>query len=216
MFARRPSKKTLGWTLYAALLAFLLSSFAILPLKEFLPETERAAGLPYQELFEFSYPPWHTITLVLPYFFGDHSNYWGAKGFQELAAYTGIIPLLLAGGALTNWKKYKAERIAGVVLVISGILLALGRYSFVYTYLIDNHYITAIGVVGRFVFFFDMGIVLLAAVGLHGLQMRRKAFFFGYLFPLFLIAMPFGIALEANLEIRERFQQLWTYQNPTW
>lgn len=216
IFTQKPSKKALAWTAYAALLAFLLSSFAILPLKEFLPETERAAGLPYQELFEFSYPPWHTITLVLPYFFGDHSNYWGAKGFQELAAYTGIIPLLLAGGALTNWKKYKAERIAGAILVASGILLALGRYSFVYTYLIDNHYITTIGVVGRFVFFFDMGILLLATVGLHDLQMRRKAFFFGYLFPLFLIVMPFGIALESNPEIRERFQTLWTYQNPTW
>ncbi len=215
MFAQKPSKKALAWTLCAALLAFLLSSFAILPLKEFLPETERAAGLPYQELFEFSYPPLHTITLILPYFFGDHSNYWGAKGFQELAAYTGIIPLLLAGGALTNWKKYKAERIAGIALVTSGILLALGKYSFVYTYLVDNHYITTIGVVGRFVFFFDIGIVLLAAIGLHDLRMRRKAFFFGYLFPLLLIAMPFGITWNANPEIRERFQEVWTYQNPT-
>ncbi len=216
MFIQKPSKHALGWIVYAALLAFLLSSFAILPLKEFLPETERAAGLPYEELFEFSYPPWHSITLLLPYFFGDHANYWGAKGFQELAAYTGIIPLLLAGGALTYWKKHRGERIVGLILVVFGILLALGRYSFVYTYLINNHYITSIGVVGRFVFFFNMGIVLLAAVGLHDLAERRKTFFFGYLFPLFLIAMPFGIAIDSSSEIRERFRELWTYQNETW
>lgn len=215
MFTQRPCKQAIIWTLYAAVVAFFLSSFAILPLKEFLPETERAAGLPYEELFEFSYPPSHSITLLLPYFFGDHSNYWGAKGFQELAAYTGIIPLILAGGALTNWKKHKTERIAGLILVSSGILLALGRYSFIYTYLVDNHYITSIGVVGRFVFFFNVGIALLAAIGIHDLTARRKAFFFGYLLPLFLIAMPFGIAMELSPEIREQFQELWTYQNAT-
>src|SRR3989338_6627743 len=216
MFVQKPSIRAIPWVIYAVILAFLLSSLAILPLQEFLPDTERAAGLPYQELFEFSYPPWHTVTLVLPYFFGDHSNYWGAKGFQELAAFTGIIPLILAGGALTHWKQHRSIRATGIALVVGGALLALGKYSPVYTYLIDNHYITSIGVVGRFVFFFDIGIVLLAAVGLHDLTERRKAFFFGYLLPLFLIAMPFGIAIQADQEIRERFHELWVYQNITW
>lgn len=215
MVAEKPSKKALLGVFGAACVAFLLSSFAILPLKEFLPETERAAGLPHEELFEFSYPPLHTITLILPYFFGDHARYWGAKGFQELAAYTGIIPLILAGGALTYWKKYKGERAAGLVLVVMGIVLAMGRYSPVYTYLVDNHYITSIGVVGRFVFFFDIGIVLLAAIGLHDLAARRKAFFFGYLLPLFLIVMPFGMAMNTSTEIRERFQSLLTPNNLT-
>lgn len=216
MFMQKPSKHAVLWIIYAGIIACALSSLAILPLREFLPETERAAGLPHEELFEFSYPPWHSITLLVPYFFGDHAKYWGAKGFQELAAYTGIIPLLLAGGALTYWKTHRAERATGLFLAIMGILLALGKYSFLYTYLIDNHYITTIGVVGRFVFFFDVGIVLLAAVGLHDLALRRKSFFFGYLFPLFLIVMPFGIAMDASSEIRERFHDLWTYQSSVW
>lgn len=216
MFTEKPNKKVLLAVVAAACVAFLLSSFAILPLKEFVPQTERAAGLPHEELFEFSYPPLHTISLIFPYFFGDHARYWGAKGFQELAAYTGIIPLLLAGGALTHWKKYKTERIAGIVLVAAGILLAMGRYSPVYTYLVDHHYITSIGVVGRFVFFFDVGIMLLAAVGLQDLILRRKSFFFGYLLPLFLIVMPFGIALSLSPEIHDRFQAVWTPHNPTW
>lgn len=216
MSAQKPSIKILAWTLYAAILAFLLSAFAILPLKEFLPETERAAGLPYEELFEFSYPPLHSITLILPYFFGDHENYWGAKGFQELAAYTGIIPLILAGGALTHWKKHKAERITGLVLLLGGMVFALGKYSPLYTYLIEHHYITSIGVVGRFVFFFDMGVVLLAVVGLHDLTARRKLFFLGYMLPIVLIAIPLAIAIQVIPEIEERFQELWTYNNISW
>lgn len=216
LFLERPSVKAIELTIAAAILALLLSSFAILPLKEFLPETERAAGLPQEELFEFSYPPWHSITLILPYFFGDHENYWGAKGFQELAAYTGIIPLILAGGALTYWKQHRAERITGLVLLLGGIMLALGKYSPLYTYLIERHYITSIGVAGRFVFFFDMGVVLLAAVGLHDLTARRKLFFLGYMLPVVLIAIPLAIAIQAIPEIEERFQELWIYKNISW
>ncbi len=214
MFIQKPSKQIIAYTLYAALLALFLSSFAILPLKEFLPETERAAGLPQTELFEFSYPPWHTITLILPYFSGDHANYYGPKGFQELAAYTGIIPLLLAGGALMSWKKYKIERIVGIALVVIGITLVLGKYSIVYQYLVNNHYITSIGVVGRFVFFFDIGIVLLAAIGLQDIAKRQLRFYFGYLLPLILIALPFGIFANGNSEIQERLAYFTSYNNP--
>jgi hypothetical protein len=205
-------RKTL-LVIYAGLVAFTLSSLAILPLQEFLPQTERAAGLPREELFEFSYPPFHAITLISPYFFGDHENYWGPKGFQELAAFVGIIPLILAGGALTSWKRFRAERVAGILLVTLGILLVLGRYSFLYQFLVDHHYITTIGVVGRFVFFFDVGIALLAAIGLVDLMDRRLRLYFGALLPLLMIGIPFGMAYQQNSEIQERFNELWSFQN---
>ncbi len=193
--------KTAGLTILAGIIALCLSSFAIFPLEEFVPNTDRGAGLPYEELFEFSYPPYETITLIFPYFFGDHANYNGPKGFQELAAYTGIIPIMLAGMALTQWRTRKNERIAGIVLVIVGIALVLGRYSPVYHYLIDNHFIKTIGVVGRFVFFFDIGILLLAVLGLQDIiDLKKKnwmaksvAIAAGLLAPILLIALPFGI-----------------------
>lgn len=216
MFIQKPSKRALAWTLYAGVLTCLLSSFALLPLREFLPETERAAGLPQEELFEFSYPPWHTITLVFPYFFGGHEDYWGPKGFQELAAYTGIVPLILAGVAITSWKHHRGERIAGSMLMGIGIILSLGKYSPVYTYLIEHHYITSIGVVGRFVFFFDVGIVILAAIGLHDLRGKKLRTYIGYLLPLILIAVPVWFAVQGDEQIRERFFSLWSYTNISW
>lgn len=153
----------------AAVLGGGLATLTLLPLMEFLPETERATPLPRPELLEFSYPPWHAVTLVLPYFYGDHGTYWGAKGFQELAAFTGLIPLFLAGGALTTWKRYRSERITGIVFIILALAFALGRHSPVYAYLIEEQFITSLGVAGRFVFFFDVGITLLAACGLSDL-----------------------------------------------
>lgn len=154
----------------SAFFCFGLASFALLPLLEFLPLTERAAGLPQAELFEFSYPPSHAITLIAPYFFGDHDTYWGAKGFQELAGFTGIIPLLLAGYSLTYWRRHNAMRVTAIVFIVLGVLIALGQYSPLYTYLVLNNIITSLATPGRFVFFFVTGIMLLAALALDELN----------------------------------------------
>lgn len=225
MFIGRPGGKVVGWTIYAGILAFLLSSFALLPLQEFLPDTERSAGLPKTELYEFSYPAYTTITLVFPYFFGDHANYSGPKGFQELAAYVGIIPLMLVAVALSCWRSHRLERIAGISLALIGGILVLGRYSFLYTYLVENYYITSIGVVGRFVFFFDIGIVLLASLGLHDLLTIKKVkvpqrilhILFAIAFPLLLIATPFGIYMSRYEKIQERFDTVLATQSVfTW
>lgn len=224
MFVGRPSVKAILVTIYAGTIAFLLSSFALLPLQEFLPETERSAGLPKTELFEFSYPAYETITLVVPYFFGDHANYSGPKGFQELAAYTGIIPLMLAGIALSCWRSHKWERIAGILLAFIGGILVLGKYSFLYTYLVENNYITSIGVVGRFVFFFDIGMVILATLGLHDiLTIKNVRIFqrivhavFAIVLPLLLIALPFGIYMSNNEKIQERFDIVFATQSIFW
>lgn len=223
IFAKNIKIRSLLGIGYAIIVSFLVSSFALLPLQEFLPSTERAGGLPMTELFEFSYPPFETITLVLPYFFGDHANYFGPKGFQELAAYVGIIPIILAGMALYSWKTHRGERTAGIILVLVGAILALGKYSPVYTYLVENHFITSIGVVGRFVFFFDVGIVLLAAVGLHDLLLTQKNDFKrylslipGYIFPILLIVVPFGIYASQNPEAQQRLSLLFNAQTLSW
>lgn len=162
-------------TLIAAGLALLLASFSVWPLAEFLPLTERADAIPEAVLFEFSYPLQHVITLVMPYFFGDHSSYWGAKGFQELAAYTGIIPLMLAGWAVGTWRRWGVLRLVAVILVVSSAWLALGRYSPLYSWLVTHKLITALNIPGRFVFWFTTGISLLAALGLMDLWSMWRA-----------------------------------------
>ncbi|MEX2055050.1 MAG: hypothetical protein WD972_02615, partial [Candidatus Andersenbacteria bacterium] len=146
--------------------AFGLGSYALLPLQELLPLTDRSDSLSVEELYEFSYPPAHAITLVLPYFFGDSNFYWGAKGFYELAAFSGIIPLLLAGVALYPQRHTRAWRLVGISLVAVGVLFALGKYSPLYRWVVTHNILTALAVPGRYVFFFDFGIALLCAIGL--------------------------------------------------
>lgn len=153
----------------ALLLFFGLASFAVLPLQEFLPHTERSSGIDPYQLYEFSYPPWHAITLIIPYFYGNHDNYFGAKGFQELAAFTGLIPLLLAAATLTNWRHHRPQKIFAILLIAITIAIALGRHSFIYTFLVENFIIRSLSVPGRFVYFFDIGIAFLAAFGLDSL-----------------------------------------------
>lgn len=161
-------------TLLAGLLAFSLASFSILPLKEFLPSTDRSGDLPITELYEFSYPPSHAITLLSPYYFGDHTLYHGAKNFQELAAYVGIIPLVLAPVALFTWRNYLSLRITGLLLIIIALIFTPGIYSPIYRYLVENHILTSLAVPGRFVYFFDVGVAILAALGLD--QLVRTKF----------------------------------------
>ncbi|MDZ4225687.1 MAG: hypothetical protein U1C49_02445, partial [Candidatus Andersenbacteria bacterium] len=187
------------YTLISALLALSLSSFSILPLKEFIPFTERNADLPETELFDFSYPPAHAITLVAPYFFGDHARYWGAKGFQELAAFTGIIPLLLTAVSLFYWRDHKQLRIAALILFLSGIALALGQYSPVYRYLVEHRYLTTLSVAGRFVYFVDFAVAILAALGFESLTKKPKRTPLAVLLSAFivlLIFLPFLLSLH--------------------
>ncbi|HLC49636.1 MAG TPA: hypothetical protein VJI96_04615 [Candidatus Andersenbacteria bacterium] len=220
MLMQHWNTKAIIWTMYAAIVAFLLSLFALLPLQEFIPQTERGHGLPMEELFEFSYPAYNTITLVLPYFWGGHADYSGPKGFQELAAYTGILPLILAGVAIASWRLHKGERIAGIFLITLGILLALGKHSAIYRFLVENHYITSIGVVGRFIFFFDIGIVLLASIGLNDLLVTKGprriiCLLTGYILPTLLIVIPFWVFAASNPEAIVRFVTLFNIHTVT-
>ncbi len=174
LLPRRKMKllKPTSLVLLAALLFLGLSAFAILPLREFQPLTERGEDLSPIELFEFSYPPSHAITLILPTFFGDKTNYWGAKNFQELAAYTGVLPLLLASSALLTWqtRRQRSLRLFGISLLVVTFVFALGQYSPLYRYLVEQRILSTLTTPGRFVFFFNVGISLLAAVGLDDLR----------------------------------------------
>lgn len=183
----------------AAVIGLSLASLNILPLQEFLPQTERNSTLPPEEYFEFSYPPYHAITLVLPYLYGGHDTYWGAKGFQELAAFVGLAPLFLAGIALVNWHHQRPARISALILMAISLLMATGKFSPLYTWLVESHYMPPLAVPGRFVFFFNIAVALLAATGLEDIlridnRSRRQLWVFlagiGFisilLFPFFL------------------------------
>jgi hypothetical protein len=216
------------WRQYVALaiagtLAFSLSSFAILPLYEFLPFTERFEDLPPDQLLEFSYPPSHAITLIFPYFFGDHTAYWGAKNFQELAAYIGIIPLVLAALAVTNWRSHRHLKIYALLAILFSIIGALGRYSPVYNYLVQNHILSTLNIPGRCVLFFDLGIALLASLGLQHVlttytaNIRKNILVAGGCLAFSLTpVIPFIFAAQSNPRFQEQLAEVATLTNLTW
>ncbi len=219
----KPLYTSFSLTILAGILALALASFSILPLFEFLPTTERNDALPQSELLEFSYPPLHAITLIFPYFFGDHDTYWGAKGFQELAAFTGIIPLILAGIAFFRWKNHKPERVAGLFFIALALSMALGRYSTIYTFLVEHHYVTSLGVAGRFVFFFVIGIMLLAPNGLDDIAayVREKKLI--RIIPLLggivftsIILSGFFIAAQSDAILYDQLIYKTSLTNPAW
>lgn len=210
----RHSLLLIGMTAAAGAVALGLASINILPLQEFLPQTERNGALPPEEYYEFSYPPYHAITLVLPYFYGNHESYWGAKGFQELATFVGFAPLFLAGIALSAWRQRKRERVTGCLLIVIALTMALGKHSPVYVYLVEHHLLPPLAVPGRFVFFFDIGLALLSATGLediiqakHNTRARRLAAIITGLVIVSALVTPFFIHLPSD---GRSFEQLVT------
>lgn len=205
----------------AATLFFALASFTILPLQEFLPLTERSDALIENELFEFSYPPYHAITVLLPTFFGNHEIYWGAKNFQELAAYVGFIPLFVTGVALVDWRRQRILRVSAVLMLAVGLLFALGQYSPIYFYLVKTHILTSLSVPGRFVFFIDVALAILAAVGLDDLlaaknRKQRIIHLLGGLLTPLLILTPFLIYLQTDIKSTARLQEFMAHPFGEW
>lgn len=215
--------RLLGLTSVSAVLAFCIASFAILPLFEFLPLTDRAGTLPEAELFEFSYPPYHAITLLFPYFFGNYERYTGPKGFHELAAFTGIIPLLLAGVGILWGRRTRSLRAAAFILMVIAAVLALGRYSPLYTWLVQQKIVTALAVPGRFVFFFDVGIAVAAALGLEILlsyqqqpRWRRVGILLSLVILPVLLLSGFFWQLQSDSDLYHRFVVATQPTNLSW
>lgn len=208
--------RTFLFTLLLAVLSLSLAAPAILPLAEFLPITERAYGISRAEILEFSYPPTHAITLLFPYFYGDHNYYWGAKNFQELAAYTGIIPLLLIGPAFFSRRRHL--QIFGFSTLFVGILFALGQYSPLYLWLVNSGVIKSLSIPGRFTLFFVVGVAVLAPLGLDALRhiigWKKIISLLVSLILVSLLFTPFVALLCSNQNIYRHFLSLWNISQP--
>src|SRR3990167_274981 len=208
--------RALLFTILLGLLSLALAAPAVLPLAEFLPITERAYGISRAEILEFSYPPTHAITLLFPYFYGDHSYYWGAKNFQELAAYTGIIPLLLIGAAF--FSRHRALQLFGISALIVGILFALGQYSPLYLWLVNSGVIKSLSIPGRFTLFFVVGVAILAPLGLdtlrHIIGWKKIITLLVSLSVVSLLFTPFVALLYSNQNIYRHFLSLWNFSQP--
>jgi len=88
----------------AVLLGVALAAVQLLPTAEYLLQSQRASAVDYEAAMTYSFWPWRFISLLAPDLFGNpvHGDYWGYGNFWEDAIYIGLLPLLLAVGAILS------------------------------------------------------------------------------------------------------------------
>jgi hypothetical protein len=98
------SLRVLGVSLLSLLLGVCLAAVQLVPTTELLLESQRSTGADYRFAMTYSFWPWRAITFVAPDFFGNpgRGSYWGYATYWEDAGYVGLLPLLLAVGAVTG------------------------------------------------------------------------------------------------------------------
>ncbi|MBU0511620.1 MAG: YfhO family protein [Chloroflexi bacterium] len=92
----------------AVLLGVTLAAVQLLPTAEYLLQSQRASAVDYEAAMTYSFWPWRFLSMLAPDLFGNPVNgdYWGYGNFWEDAIYIGLLPLLLAAGAiLTSIRK---------------------------------------------------------------------------------------------------------------
>jgi len=118
--------------LWAALMVaagLALGAVQIIPAYELASRSFRSGAASLQDVLGWAYPPRRVLAFLMPNFFGSPAHHsvldvftwqrvplttnalgqpvsstaWGIKNYVEGAAYTGILPLLLAAGAVVHW-----------------------------------------------------------------------------------------------------------------
>ena len=92
--------------LFAILVGFGVAAIQLVPTAELLLHSQRASGVETGFGMTYSLWPLRVIAFFSPRFFGHPAtgNYWGyCCNYWEDNGYLGLLPLLLATGAVTGW-----------------------------------------------------------------------------------------------------------------
>jgi len=135
------------WFALALLLAIALAAIQLLPTAEYLAESQRSAAVDYRFAMNYSFWPWHLLTLLAPGLYGSPvtGDYWGYANYWEDAIYVGLLPFLLALGALWGGLRDRrankgTARLVGLlfILFLLALLLALGKNTPVFPWLYNH------------------------------------------------------------------------------
>ena len=88
----------------AGALGFAIAAAQLIPTLEYASISNRAGDLDPEFALTYSFWPWRALGLFAPDLFGNPgtADYWGYGNFWEDAIYVGVLPLLLAIGALAT------------------------------------------------------------------------------------------------------------------
>jgi len=109
--------------------ALALAAVQLLPTAEYLSFSQRSAAVDYDVAMTYSLWPWRLIGLFAPDLFGNpaQADYWGYGNYWEDAVYIGLLPAILALGALLAAFHRKAASNPGQVAYtdLRGMVLGL-------------------------------------------------------------------------------------------
>lgn len=129
----------------------------------------------YKDFVENSWNPVSALGALLPMVFGQRTPnffdqpYWGPSHQVEQFAYTGILPLLLAGLAVRSGWRADPRRRPWVILAAFALLLALGQYGPLCPLLYGLPGSSLFRCPARAMFLVDFAVAALAAITLHDL-----------------------------------------------
>lgn len=135
-------RSSLGFIL-SGILAFLISAVQLLPVLEYLLQSQRASELEVEFAFTYSFWPWRLLGLLMPNLFGNpaHGDFWGYANFWEDAIYIGVLPVFLAGLYLFRKILDKKGGSFARFLFFVGLctfLLALGKNTPLFPFLFEH------------------------------------------------------------------------------
>ncbi len=115
----------------AAVVGLALAAVQLVPFLQFSLSSERLAVADYAFATDYSLPPAHLVTLLVPEFFGEPTSvgYWSVPTFEELTYYAGILAVL---GIVLALRRPTRLTWFYLLLIVFGLWLALGRYSVLY------------------------------------------------------------------------------------
>ena len=108
-----------------------LSAVQLAPFLQYSLASERLAEADYEFATDYSLPPAHLITLVVPEFFGEpiRTGYWSVPTFEEMTYYAGVLVFL---GIVMALRRPTRLTWFFIVLMVLGLALALGKYGVLY------------------------------------------------------------------------------------
>jgi hypothetical protein len=220
-------RETGDWRLLSGRLSLLIVSLCIglgfaavqlLPTAELMLQSQRSGGVEYGFAMTYSLWPWRLITFMAPGFFGNpgRGNYMGFATYWEDAGYVGLLPLLLAIGAVsalgrkgTDTKAHRAATVFWLLAAVLSLVLALGRHTPVFPFLF--RYVPTFDLFqapARWLAVTTVALAALAAIGAHRwpagrLRQRRGAL--GVVFGIALLIAGFAAPRLASHKFLETF-----------
>jgi hypothetical protein len=156
----------IGLAAVALLVAFGLTAAQLLPSLEMTGYSLRS-GLSYEAATAYSLPPAALASFFSPLLFGRGAAEFWASWQRVETGYLGVVPLIVMGLAFTRKRSNGVWFFAGLGLL--GLLIALGKYTPVYSIVHSLPILSGLRVPARFILLTDFSVAALAALGMQRL-----------------------------------------------